>query len=281
MALDKAHKETDTILYKLEKALTKEYSVAFAKLKKAIRMSVGDMALDKSLTPIERYNQSQKYDRLNKIEETIATEINNINKEAIKQVNKDLVNIYKTNYNGTIDTLSVLLAVNIPNKYSKTPTTTEVKEEIKEEETPFDTLALDNIKDISELRRNITRQFVTSIMRGEDTNKLINRIQKVTEAKLSDIVRIARTQTTRLENLARIDAYKVGEKMGYKMVKRWVAVGDSRTRDAHKHAHNQTVELNEAFNVGGEKLMYPGDPNGSPENVINCRCTMIAGIEKK
>lgn len=281
MAVDNAHKETDVILYKLEKALQKQYSQEFAKLKKAIRQSVGDMAIDKSLTPIERYNQSQKYDRLNKIEETIATEINNINKQAIKEVNKELVNIYKTNYSGTIDTLSVLLATSIPNRYAKTPTTTEVKEEIKEEETPFDTLALDNIKDVTELRRNITRQFVTSIMRGEDTNKLISRIQKVTEAKLSDIVRIARTQTTRLENLARIDAYKVGEKLGYKMVKTWVAVGDSRTRDAHKHAHGQIVDLNEAFDVGGEKLMYPGDPNGSPENIINCRCTMRAGIIKK
>jgi hypothetical protein len=25
--------------------------------------------------------------------------------------------------------------------------------------------------------------------------------------------------------------------------------------------------------------MYPGDPNGSAGNVINCRCTMIAGLK--
>jgi hypothetical protein len=25
----------------------------------------------------------------------------------------------------------------------------------------------------------------------------------------------------------------------------------------------------------GEELMYPGDKNGSPENIINCRCSII------
>ena len=275
MAVDKAHKKTDVILSKLEQALRKDYSIEFTKLKKAIKESIGSMDIDKSLTPIERYNQAQKYNRLNKIEETIASEINNINKQALKSVNNNLVDIYKTNYASSIDELAVLFAISIPKV-----TNAEIKEEIKEEETPFDTLAINNAKDIVDLRKQVNRQFITSIMNGEDTNKLIKRIQKITELKLSDITRIARTQTTRIENLARLDAYKVVEKQGYKIVKQWVAVGDNRTRDAHKHADGQMVEMNEAFKVGGEKLMYPGDPNGSPENIINCRCTMRAGIRK-
>jgi hypothetical protein len=34
------------------------------------------------------------------------------------------------------------------------------------------------------------------------------------------------------------------------------------------------VGVDETFSVGGEDLEYPGDPNGSPENVIQCRCTV-------
>lgn len=275
MAVDKAHKKTDVILSKLEQALRKDYSVEFAKLKKAIKESIADMGIDKSLTPIERYTQAQKYNRLEKIEETIASGINNINKQALKSVNNNLVDVYKTNYTSSIDELSVLFAISIPKV-----TNTEIKEEIKEEETPFDTLAINNAKDIVDLRKQVNRQFITSIMNGEDVNKLIKRMQKITELKLSDITRIARTQTTRIENLARLDAYKVVEKQGYKIVKQWVAVSDNRTRDAHKHADGQMVDMDEAFKVGGEKLMYPGDPNGSPENIINCRCTMRAGIRK-
>ena len=28
------------------------------------------------------------------------------------------------------------------------------------------------------------------------------------------------------------------------------------------------------FSVGGEQLEYPGDPSGSAENVINCKCVI-------
>lgn len=279
--VDEAHKQTDTILYKLEKALRQEYSSEFAKLKKAIRESVGDMSIDKSLTPIERYNESMKYNRLDKIVNEVAEKVNSVNKSAISQVNKSLVDIYKTNYNGGIDLLAILLAQQIPSKYAKTPNTTEANEDIKEEKSPFDVLAIDNAKDITELRRAVDRQFITAIMRGDNTNELINRIEKVVSLKLSDIVRIARTETTRIENLGRLNAYEVGEKMGYTMAKVWVAVGDNRTRLAHKEADGQTVPINEPFIVHNEKLMYPGDPNGSAENVINCRCSMRAGIIKK
>lgn len=271
--MDKAHKETDVILYKLEKALRKEYSQEFAKLKKAIKESIGSMDIDKSLTPIERYTQAQKYNRLDKIEETIASEINRINKQSIKEVNKNLYNIYKLNYKDSIDGFGVLLAINI----QKTPKNAD----IDLEESPFDTIALDNIKDITELRKAVNRQFISSIMNGENTDKLIKRIQKITELKLSDITRIARTQTTRLENEARLDACKVVADMGYKMVKRWDCIHDNRTRPAHKQANGQIVDYDKPFIVDGEKLMIPGDANGSAGNIINCRCTIVSGIMKE
>ena len=54
--------------------------------------------------------------------------------------------------------------------------------------------------------------------------------------------------------------------------KEWITVTDGRERPEHRAANGQIVRFNEAFIVGGEKLMYPGDLAGSAENVINCRC---------
>jgi uncharacterized protein with gpF-like domain len=68
------------------------------------------------------------------------------------------------------------------------------------------------------------------------------------------------------------------------MERRWMAALDDRTRDAHGSADGQIVKVDKPFNVGGEELMYPGDPAGSAENVINCRCTqepVIKGFEPK
>ena len=61
---------------------------------------------------------------------------------------------------------------------------------------------------------------------------------------------------------------------GIPMVKEWIASGGERTRENHLFANGQTVNMNEPFVVGGDYLMQPGDPSGSPEEVINCRCAV-------
>lgn len=57
--------------------------------------------------------------------------------------------------------------------------------------------------------------------------------------------------------------------------KKWVTQHDGRVRHMHADADGQVVNLNERFIVGGEYLDYPGDPNGSAGNVVNCRCFVI------
>lgn len=60
-----------------------------------------------------------------------------------------------------------------------------------------------------------------------------------------------------------------------KNTKIWNAILDKKTRDYHAMADGQEVEINNNFNVGGEQLKYPRDPNGSPANTIRCRCVAI------
>lgn len=57
--------------------------------------------------------------------------------------------------------------------------------------------------------------------------------------------------------------------------KEWVTRGDSKVRSAHIAADGQQVGPTEHFVVGGELLLMPKDPAGSPGNVINCRCAAI------
>src|SRR6185436_13096391 len=58
--------------------------------------------------------------------------------------------------------------------------------------------------------------------------------------------------------------------------KKWLTSGNENVRDAHQEANGQIVAVNEHFTVGGESLIGPGDPHGSPGNVINCHCVAIA-----
>lgn len=54
----------------------------------------------------------------------------------------------------------------------------------------------------------------------------------------------------------------------------WHSLMDGRERPAHHEAHEQERRIDLPFDVGGEKLMFPGDQSrgASLSNVINCRC---------
>lgn len=54
--------------------------------------------------------------------------------------------------------------------------------------------------------------------------------------------------------------------------KTWDSRDDSAVRPGHKRADGQTVSIYQPFIVNMEPLMMPGDPSGTPSNVINCRC---------
>lgn len=87
---------------------------------------------------------------------------------------------------------------------------------------------------------------------------------------------IVRSELARIFNLANYTAQQDTLDAIPDLLKRWIATGDSRTRPAHLEAHIKYMEnpipAKEPFIVDGEELDYPGDPKGSPGNVIACRC---------
>lgn len=64
----------------------------------------------------------------------------------------------------------------------------------------------------------------------------------------------------------------VAANSGRRMVKYWMAHHDDRTRHWHRKAHGQRRLAGSRFRVGPAWLRYPGDPQGPPALVINCRC---------
>lgn len=70
---------------------------------------------------------------------------------------------------------------------------------------------------------------------------------------------------------------QVSAKQAQLGTKTWVAMLDEATRPSHREANGQQVPRNQPFTVGGEQLMFPGDPKGSPAQTYNCRCVTIYG----
>jgi len=64
--------------------------------------------------------------------------------------------------------------------------------------------------------------------------------------------------------------------------KSWLTSHGPTVRAAHRNAEfdygaaSKAIPIDQPFRVGGEELMYPGDPDGSPGNVISCHCIQLA-----
>ena len=61
--------------------------------------------------------------------------------------------------------------------------------------------------------------------------------------------------------------------------KQWQHGASRVPRLTHIAATGQIRDVNEPFAVGGEALMYPRDPAGSPGNTINCSCYTVPYME--
>lgn len=101
-------------------------------------------------------------------------------------------------------------------------------------------------------------------------------VSQVGEMSIARARTIARTETAVAMNTAQNDSMTaMAEDLGLTVYKIWTASEDERTRESHAAADGQAVPLADAFKVGGAELMFPSDPDGPSEEVINCRCVPV------
>lgn len=95
--------------------------------------------------------------------------------------------------------------------------------------------------------------------------------------------RIVRTESVAAANFATSQA--AGQMFNEQdLMKEWITAEDGRVRRiprdqaSHRAMNGVTIPATEKFKVptksGIELMQFPGDPNASPANVINCRCTV-------
>ena len=222
------------------------------------------------MTLAERTAEMAKYNRLNKLAEQMAETAYNANKTAQKMINGEMLNIYELNYNESAKNLGFSLVDHGA-----------VKKILTQEENPFTMIS--RLNDKVGIRNEMKGQLMTGLLKGEGIPKIASRLKNVSEKSLKDSIRIARTETTRVQNSAKMDIGKEGQRLGFVMEKVWFATTDGRVRDDHLAMNGKAVLQDEAFELpDGTKMMFPGDISlGAGANqVCNCRCTIIERIRK-
>lgn len=142
-------------------------------------------------------------------------------------------------------------------------------------------LGFKEAKDVRWNRQKFNAAITQGILQGESIPNVAKRLKRVLNMGRGMAVRAARTAITSAENAGRVDSYKRAKDIGIELEQQWVATLDERTRESHRHLDGEHVAVGKKFSNG---LEFPGDPEGRPEEVWNCRCTLVAwfpGIEQE
>lgn len=92
---------------------------------------------------------------------------------------------------------------------------------------------------------------------------------------------IAVTETTRAMNSGVLGAGTEQARVtGRILRKEWRTEEDERVRPSHRAVNGEVRDFYMPFYVGGWPMMFPGDPDGPPEEVINCRCDLVIRNEE-
>lgn len=266
------HNQFNKQLNQKYRELKKQYIESYKDIKEKILSEYAKIEISNNMTEQEKISKSQKI--ILKIANIISNSIVNANKLAVNNINNQLNDFYKQNYNETIKQLKEkgIDGDRINNS--------ETKEIIKDNPNPFNVIAINNLKDKAQIKRLAQTTLFNSILVGFS----LNNIKNVYEKNLKSSINILTTQSTRIENMATYNALlsmqPIAEKNGYSIIKIWVSQEDKKVREAHSRADGQEVDIDKPFYVDNEKLMYPGDIVGSAGNIINCRCYMMFRLKK-
>ena len=281
---DIAHTKTDQKLEEMEKRLSAIYSRAEKEIKKTADEYFSKFAkqdeskrklLEQGKITEEEYTKWRKGKimygkRFTEMKEQCAKQLLNVNQTALAYVNGELPEVYAINYNalaGSVDGVG---------GYSFTLVDADTVRNLAVTDTsllPYK--ELDPAKDIPWNMKKINAETLQGILQGESMDKIAKRLRNVQKMNRTQAIRSARTIVTGAENKGRQDSYARAEADGIILQKEWLSTNDGRTRHSHAMLDGAIVDQDKKFENG---LMYPGDPSGRPEEVYNCRCTLVAKV---
>lgn len=121
---------------------------------------------------------------------------------------------------------------------------------------------------------------------GEDVEQIAHRVAVVLDFSGSErwpnrARIIAITEVTRAYGAGTVAAGMEQSRITGRMLrKRWETEHDQRVRASHRDVDGDVVDLTAPFYVGGFPLLFPGDPMGPADEVVNCRCDLVIVNER-
>lgn len=292
---DLGHKLTDKELAKLERRIAKLYREAGKELQATIdayfeqfkqrdeemEALIGTVQNGKEWTEADykqwRLNQIGRGERYQAMRDKVAHRVTDANAVAVSYTNDATPGIYSLNRNYSSYTIEQV-AGNVGFDLWDEQTVKRLMVE-QPDLMPYypPKRALKRGIDFEYGKKQITKSITSSILQGKSIKHMADDLQKrITTMSRDSAIRTARTAVTGAQNAGRMDSYAAAEKMGVKLKKEWLATLDARTRHSHAILDGEQVAQDKKFSNG---CRFPGDPQGPPWEIYNCRCTLIAAVD--
>lgn len=292
---DLGHQLTDKELAKLERRIARLYREAgeelqatidayfeqFAKRDEEMKALIGTVQNGKEWTEADykqwRLNQIARGERYQAMRDKVANRMTDANAVAVSYTNDATPGIYSLNRNYSAYTIEQV-AGNVGFDLWDEQTVKRLMVE-QPDLMPYypPKRALKRGIDLAYGKKQITASVTSSILQGKSIKHMADDLQKrITTMSRDSAIRTARTAVTGTQNAGRMDSYAAAEKMGIKLKKEWLATLDARTRHSHAMLDGEQVAQDKKFSNG---CRFPGDPQGPPWEIYNCRCTLIAAVD--
>ena len=279
---DKAHYQTDLKLEEMEKRLSAIYSRA----EKTVQKKMADYAKsidEKSAELLQSHKDAETEDEKQKAKKAyirfyrkvvkskefvsmsanVADDLYKANVQASEYINSQTPSIYALNYNY----INAEMAKDIEGF-----TPQEITEDEAEKYSGYTQQTVDRKKDTAWNKDNLKKSVLSGSLLLLGASAIMRRsANSAVEKNRNSAYRQNIDMGGDAETKARLDGMYWAEYLGNRMHKVWIATLDNRTRHSHAMLDGVDIPLNEIFDNGCAR---PKDPNGTPEEICNCRCSL-------
>lgn len=274
-----------------EAKIRKTYQELLKELRHYLADGYTSFAEDDALT----YDILQKHGYYARFLEEVEKRVNDISPEVRRLIRSTVEQTYESTYNGMVESVKKAAQGQDPGRL-KGCTPDIIKRAV---ENPVSKLTLNDRleKHRKDIVYDIKQNINVGLMNGDRYSTMANRIKQSVEGNYKKAIRIARTETHRVQEAGNQDAaISMNDTLkessaGIAMVKTWRTMKDERVRPAgkiggkakqydHRKMDGVTIPVDEEFTLpSGAKTMAPGQSGVAGED-INCRCYLSYGLQK-
>lgn len=206
--------------------------------------------------------------------------VQNANKEATKIINGGTISVFAENANWSHYEMEHDKGINFGFGIYDANAVTNL---IKNDPQVLPKWKVNEKKDYKWNSKKVNNSITQGIIQGEKLDEIAKRLAKgLASNNKNTMLTFARTAMTGAQNAGRNQGLMDAKDIGIEVVKEWVATLDHHTRTSHRHLDGEKQKVGDKWHPFkfSNGCRYPGDPQGPPHEVYNCRCTLVGDIEK-